>query len=218
MEECNSINITHDDLLKEMGIESSNPFIEVKINDVIINNKLNDLTSQLNEINELIIFNGAFSEIETINDDELDFNKIMQYVDMEKSLPIKLHILKEYKKVISDKADDKLKKYLNYQNEIKKWEYEKAIILGEIQEPGVFDSIKKYEEELEYIKNTLPGELNAKLNNRTKIMVSIFWLYLEELKVLEEIYSPFSYKTVPSTIVMTTSEDTALCRTAVAGV
>ena len=82
LEECNSINITHDDLLKEMGIESSNPFIEVKINDVIINNKLNDLTSQLNEINELIIFNGAFSEIETINDDELVFAKIMQYVDM----------------------------------------------------------------------------------------------------------------------------------------
>lgn len=194
IDKCNNVNELYAILLKELNITSDEQFINVVINETIINKELNNLMQQLKEINELISTNEPDDNIDVSITKELNLNKIMQSVNCKKSLCDRVRILEKYKQIISEKADEKIKKYLNYQNAMKKWEYDKSIILGEKQEPGVFESIKKYDDELKYIENKLQNELNEKLNNRANIAKNIFNLYLDELNVLEEIYSPIQEK------------------------
>lgn len=194
LSECDNLNDSYDRLLKDLNIENTEKVIEIKINDLIINNKLDDLNKQAKEISELIFDNVLVDLTNILDENETNIDTIMELVNKEKSLVTKVIMLKEYKNIISEKADDKLKKYLNYQKEIRDWEYEKAIILGEKQEQGKSESIKKYEDELKYIENTLPNELAEKVKLRANIMISIYEQYLEELKVLEGIYSPIQEK------------------------
>lgn len=194
LSECDNLNDSYDRLLKDLNIENTEKIVEIKINDMIINNKLDDLNKQAKEISELISDNVLVKAINVSEENETSIDTIMQFVNKEKSIATKIIMLKEYKNIISEKADDKLKKYLTYQKEIKNWEYEKAIILGEKHEPGISESIKKYEDELKYIENTLPNELEEKVKLRANAMIIIFEQYLEELKVLEGIYFPIQEK------------------------
>ena len=194
LNDCDNLNDSYDSLLKDLNIENTGKIIEIKINDLIINNKLEDLNKQSKEIAELISDNVLVDLTNILDENETNIDAIMELVNKEKSLVTKVIMLKEYKNIISEKADDKLKKYLTYQKEIRDWEYEKAIILGEKQEQGKSESIKKYEDELKYIENTLPNELAEKVKLRANIMISIYEQYLEELKVLEGIYSPIQEK------------------------
>ena len=132
------------------------------------------------DINVRTLFSveNSFAELDTLI---LDKESILASMKMQlgeqkadkdkKSLPEQLEQEEQKLRVENSRLDAEQQKYQQYLADRKTWVNDRAVITGA---PEKFDTLKYYESELEFLKNKLDDNLNAKYETRRKVMGDIF--------------------------------------------
>lgn len=164
----------NDDEIKEL--ENSLKFKKVKLNDELDDTKL--------------ILNNL--EIPTIVD--YSNKKLFEKLNDYKSLKYKKHIIEVTINNLSAGVSVEERKYLDYVANLKKWEESRKMITGELLNIEDGESIKKYEDILKHINDSLLEELDSKYEKRNEYISDIFNYKKENIELLESMYKPIQQK------------------------
>ena len=156
-----------------------------------ISEKSDELSCFALDVNKLISIKIDFMELNqliTANEEKLEkVKKIIGETDVEdknyKSLPVQLKEKKTNLKFETEKLDSEQKSYQTYLSAKSNWEKECNNIKGNKETP---DTLEFFKNELEYLKNRLSDELDAKYKNLKESSRSIFDRKQEVIKVYKE--------------------------------
>jgi hypothetical protein len=121
------------------------------------------------------------SEIDKYNDN-LDINN-------PNSLSSKLTGLTTSLNSKQDELDRPAREEQKFLNELKEWEQKAREIEGSVEQEG---SIRYLENQLNYVQSVLPGEIQAKLQERRKLLVQLFEKKLKLRDIRREMFTPLT--------------------------
>lgn len=107
--------------------------------------------------------------------------------DNESSLIYKKNIIESEIIALQNKLDEPNKKYQVYISALKQWEQHRINIIGDKDK---IDTLTYYQNELDYIKSTLPEELKKLIEEREKKASDIYEQTTKLVLILEKLYEP----------------------------
>lgn len=132
---------------------------------------------------------GDYKFSDVFRDEDIDL-----VVAKEQSIKNKIVILNAFRNRLSNKANEENTKYLHYLDEFKKWKRTLDMIEGLIPDEEGKGSIKKSQDELDYLANALSNDLKEKKAERDSLIKDIYALLKEKECTLQSIYDPIQSK------------------------
>ncbi len=203
----NELNESKDLLIKEIELTQEN-LNKNKINIAAtksLNEKLDNFEKQYE-----IIKSGIFDELKLLNlnqdsiitlkvervpikDLQNDFDKENIKLMQQLSLSNESSLVNKQKKIeaeiinLQNKLNEPNKKYQVYLSSLKQWELTKTNIIGDKEKP---DTLLYYQNELDYINDTLPIDLKTLIENREQKTREIYANISKLVVILEKLYKP----------------------------
>lgn len=192
----NSINLSYIELKEKLSLEGEKkdtPYVTYKINGNDLSNYKNELLTQLSKYSNLVEEPTKYDfRFENFNNDSYDM--IVSLSKKYSNLYVQKYIIESYITSINKFTSESTRQYLDYKKNLEIWENEKKMIEGSIPNTIDGESIKKYEDELSYVKNVLPNEL-AELKKKRNICVLNICSEKNKLKdEYKKIYAPIQSK------------------------
>lgn len=151
------------EILTSYGL-SADKLISLTIDKSEVNKKLGEIQLKIASSNELL---SLIHSPDSAN---------------EKSIVIRLAVLKQKMSVVEKELEKPFKDYQEYLGKIKEWEAKQKSIVGSEVIP---ESIKYFEAELTYIEKELPREISTQKNSRLQLVKEVY----NQKKQIQDIYN-----------------------------
>lgn len=197
------LNKEYIELANVLGIDNSY-ILQLSVR----NNALETKQEELSALRKLILIeiddtNIILDNLKFNKDLDLNYDSIILESNKQKSFINKKEIIRYYILKTNEKSDNESKRYIKYLEELKKWETIKKMMEGSIENTIDGESIKKYQNELNYCNNLLDNDLNLLYTERKTLIINLVNSFSLKKEILESIYKPIQDKIN----VLTSSQD-----------